>query len=113
MVVPYRHIKELSKLTRSESAEMLELCGIAIRALEKTMGCQGSNLGMNFGSAGGAGIKNHLHMHIVPRWHGDTNFLPILADTKVLVEYLEETFDRLAPEIGKMKKTKNKKKKGH
>lgn len=108
MVVPYRHIKELSKLTRSENAEMMELSGIAVKALERTMFPQGSNLGMNLGTAGGAGIKNHLHMHVVPRWIGDTNFMPILANTKVLVEYLENTYDRLAPEFPKIIKQRKK-----
>ena len=110
MVVPYRHLKDLSKLTRAENAEMLELSGISVKALEKTMHPQGSNLGMNLGAAGGAGIRDHLHMHVVPRWVGDTNFMPILSDTKVLVEHLEDTYDRLAPVISKLKKSKTRKK---
>lgn len=112
MVIPYRHVKDLNKLTRAAHGEMLELCGIAARALEKTMKPQGHNLGMNLGAAGGAGIRDHLHMHVVPRWVGDTNYMPILADTKVLVENLEETYLRLQPAITKViqdrKKTKTK-----
>lgn len=106
MVIPYRHFRDLTKLTRLEGAEMMELCGVATKALEKTMHPQGHNLGMNLGTAGGAGIRNHVHMHVVPRWLGDTNYMPILSDTKVLVEYLEDTYDRLAPMIARLKKKK-------
>jgi len=112
MVVPYRHLKELNRMSRAENAEMMELCGVTAKALENSMHPQGHNLGMNLGSAGGAGIKDHLHMHVVPRWVGDTNFMPILADTKVLVEYLEDTYDRLAPEISKIKRRKKRKREG-
>ena len=110
MVVPYRHLKDLSKLTRAENAELMELCGLATKALDQSMHPQGHNLGMNLGAAGGAGIRGHLHMHVVPRWVGDTNFMPILADTKVLVEHLEDTYDRLAPAIKKVIKEKKKRK---
>lgn len=103
MVVPYRHLRDLSKLTHSENAELMELTGVATKALEKTFKPQGFNLGMNLGEAGGAGIRGHLHLHVVPRWKGDTNFMPLLADTKVLVEHLESTFDRLAPAIAQIK----------
>jgi ATP adenylyltransferase len=103
MVVPYRHIRDLSKLREAENAELMELSGAAVKALEQTMHPQGFNLGMNLGDAGGAGIKNHVHMHVVPRWVGDTNFMPLLADTKVLVEHLGKTYDRLAPGIAKLR----------
>jgi len=110
MVVPYRHLKDLSRMTRAENAEMMELTSLGVKALEKCLAPQGTNLGMNLGAAGGAGIRNHLHMHIVPRWVGDTNFMPILADTKVLVEHLTDTYDRLAPTLAKLKKRKVSKK---
>lgn len=110
MVVPYRHLKDPYRLTRPENAEMMELFGITCRALEKTMFPQGHNMGMNLGQAGGAGIRDHLHMHVVPRWAGDTNYMPILADTKVLVEHLAETYDRLAPAIAAVAKQRRKKK---
>jgi ATP adenylyltransferase len=102
MVVPYRHIKDLSKLTSKENAEMMHLSAVAIKALDKTMHPQGHNLGINFGAAGGAGIRDHLHLHIVPRWIGDTNWMPVLDGTKVMIEYLHETYDRLAPAIRKL-----------
>ncbi len=104
MVIPYRHTNDLSKLKQTEYAEMLKLSAATTKVLETSMGAQGHNLGMNLGAAGGAGIRDHLHLHIVPRWIGDTNFMPILADTKVLIEYLDETYNRLAPLLKKMLK---------
>lgn len=111
MVVPFRHVKDLQRLTPGENAEMMDLCGVAARVLDKTMHPQGYNLGMNLGLAGGAGIRNHLHMHLVPRWNGDTNFMPILSETKVLVEHIDDTYERLAPAIEKDMKQKRKAKK--
>jgi ATP adenylyltransferase len=104
MVMPYRHVKDLSKITPAEYAEMMQLASITVKALEKTMHPQGHNLGMNLGAAAGAGILNHLHLHVVPRWIGDTNFMPVLDHTKVMVEYLNETYDRLAPVIHRLAK---------
>lgn len=106
MVVPYRHIKDLSRLKGPEHAEMLDLSALSIKALEKTMHPQGHNLGMNLGAAGGAGIRDHLHMHVIPRWIGDTNFMPIMEQPKVMIEYLHETYDRLAPVIARLKKNR-------
>ncbi len=97
MIVPYQHTKDLSEMPTSTHTEMMLLVTRAVKILEETMGPQGMNLGMNLGAAGGAGIRDHLHMHVVPRWAGDTNFMPVLADTKVLVEHLSSTYDRLAP----------------
>jgi ATP adenylyltransferase len=102
MVVPFRHTKDLSKLTNPENAELLKLGAIAVKSLDKTMFPQGHNLGINLGAAGGAGIRDHLHLHVVPRWVGDTNWMPILSQTKVMIEYLEETYDRLVPVIHKL-----------
>lgn len=106
MVVPYRHTKELGKLTDKENAEMMRFAAASMQALERTMFPQGHNLGINLGAAGGAGIRDHLHLHVVPRWVGDTNWMPILSDTKVMIEYLGQTYDRLAPEIKKAVKRK-------
>ena len=108
MVVPYRHLRDLSRLKAAEHAEMLKLSAISIKALEKTMFPQGHNLGMNLGAAGGAGIRDHLHMHVIPRWIGDTNFLPIMDQAKVMIEYLHETYDRLTPVIAMLQKKKRK-----
>ncbi|HKY62636.1 MAG TPA: HIT domain-containing protein [bacterium] len=104
MVVPYRHTKDMSRLKDPENAEMLRLSALSIKALEKTMFPQGHNLGINLGAAGGAGIRDHLHLHVVPRWTGDTNWMPVLDETKVMIEYLWETYDRLKPMLEKLAK---------
>jgi ATP adenylyltransferase len=109
MVVPFRHVKDLHRLTPGENAELMELCGVASHVLDRTMQPQGYNLGMNLGRAGGAGILNHLHMHLVPRWNGDTNYMPLLSETKILVEHIDDTYQRLAPAIEKVMKQKVKK----
>ncbi len=106
MVVPFRHTVDLTRLKAKESSEMMLLTGVSIRALERTMFPQGQNIGINLGAAGGAGIRDHLHQHVVPRWVGDTNWMPVLAKTKVMIEYLEQTYDRLAPEIRRLMRRK-------
>jgi ATP adenylyltransferase len=79
----------------SEQLDLLDLMSQSIRILEKLCHAEGFNVGINFGKAAGAGFESHLHVHIVPRWGGDMNFMPILADTKVISEHLQETYDRL------------------
>jgi ATP adenylyltransferase len=101
MVAPFRHTGELESL---EEAELLETGGLlqrAIRALRDVMQPQGFNMGMNLGRIAGAGLPNHLHWHVVPRWDGDTNFMPVLGQTKVLPELLEETYAKLRPGFGR------------
>lgn len=95
MIIPRRHVSEIQKITRAEHAEMGELISRSAAALKKYAGCDGFNVGMNLGEAAGAGIKDHLHYHIVPRWHGDHNFMPILADARVVPEHLHETYAKL------------------
>ena len=95
MVVPYRHIPGLDGLDDDEILELFKLTRISIKALSHAMKPDGYNLGINLGKAAGAGIEEHFHIHIVPRWVGDTNFMPILANTKVIVEYLYRTYDKL------------------
>jgi ATP adenylyltransferase len=95
MVVPYRHVANLEDLTPEESAESLQLVQLVIRAMRESMNPGGFNVGLNLGSAAGAGIAPHLHWHIVPRWDGDTNFMPVLADIKVMPQHLEHTYDIL------------------
>ncbi|HUS16289.1 MAG TPA: HIT domain-containing protein [Chloroflexia bacterium] len=95
MVVPYRHLRDFTALTPEESAELLAVAQQMVRALTTEYHPEGFNLGMNLGEVAGAGIADHLHLHIVPRWAGDTNFMPVVGQTKVLPEALEQTYDRL------------------
>ena len=91
MVVPYRHTASLGDLPDAAAAELLTLAQAAQAALAEAMHPDGYNLGMNLGSAAGAGIADHLHLHVVPRWNGDTNFMPVLADVKVMPDALEHS----------------------
>ena len=97
MVIPYRHTAELPSLDEAEHAEMSRYTTLALGAMRDALGPDGFNLGMNLGRAGGAGIAEHLHQHVVPRWNGDTNFLPIIGETKSLPEHILATWDRLRP----------------
>jgi ATP adenylyltransferase len=99
MAVPYRHVARLDALTPAEAGELMHLAALAVRGLEQAMAPQGFNIGFNLGHAAGAGIDEHLHLHIVPRWVGDTNFMPVLGDVKVIPEHLDESFARLAAAI--------------
>ncbi|MBI2876128.1 MAG: HIT domain-containing protein [Candidatus Tectomicrobia bacterium] len=97
MVAPYRHVASLQELEKGELLEMILLTRACERVLREAYRPQGFNVGINIGEAAGAGIADHLHLHIVPRWHGDTNFLAVLGETKSLPETLEETYRRLQP----------------
>ena len=96
MVAPYRHIGEFGELSDEEVLEVHRLASGAIGALAQTFSPQGYNLGWNLGRVAGAGVVDHVHLHVVPRWAGDTNFMPVLADVKVLPEHLSETRRKLA-----------------
>jgi ATP adenylyltransferase len=95
LVAPIRHVGELAGLTEHEALEVHAQAVASIEALGEVYDPAGFNLGWNLGRAAGAGIADHVHLHVVPRWHGDTNFMPVLADVKVLPEHLLETRDRL------------------
>ena len=95
MVAPVRHLGSLAELTDAEALEIHRLSVAAVAALGRVYGPGGFNLGWNLGYVAGAGIADHVHLHVVPRWSGDTNFMPVLADVKVLPEHLLETRDRL------------------
>lgn len=95
MVVPYKQVSDLAGLTDEELADLMKLARRCVDALTRLMKPDGFNVGMNIGKPAGAGIEEHLHLHIVPRWNGDTNFMPVLADTKVLPEALTETAAKL------------------
>ena len=96
MAAPYRHEGEFGDLTSEEALEVHRLAASALGALAETMRPQGFNLGWNLGRIAGAGVVDHVHLHIVPRWAGDTNFMPVLADLKVMPEALESTRRKLA-----------------
>ena len=95
MVAPARHTGDFVSLDRDEASEIHSLASQAIGALAQVYSPQGFNLGWNLGRIAGAGILDHVHQHVVPRWAGDTNFMPVLADVKVLPEHLLETARRL------------------
>ena len=96
MVVPFRHVAAYDELTREETLEVAEMTQHAIRAVRHAADAQGFNVGMNLGVVAGAGIAAHLHQHVVPRWGGDTNFMPVVGHTKVLPQLLPETRALLA-----------------
>ena len=104
MIVANRHIENLAGLTPSERAEMMELAAQSEVILTERLKPQGLNMGFNFGSAGGAGIRDHIHLHIVPRWVGDTNFMPALFDTRVNSVDLVTTYENLLVGFEKLKK---------
>lgn len=95
MVVPYRHLDSLQDLTQEESQEMFALLTKAERVIKKAIKPQGFNVGLNLGKAAGAGIDDHLHFHIVPRWFADTNFWPVLSEIKSMPQHLMATYDLL------------------
>jgi ATP adenylyltransferase len=96
MVAPYRHVGEFSELDDGEALEIHRLTSQGMGALAQLYGPQGFNIGWNLGRIAGAGVTDHVHLHLVPRWAGDTNFMPVLADVKVLPEHLIETRRKLA-----------------
>jgi ATP adenylyltransferase len=95
MVAPYRHIAGPEGLTDAELHEHFETVRRSIKILAEVFSPAGFNIGMNLGRVAGAGIDDHIHTHIVPRWQGDTNFMPVLSDTRVVPEALEETYEKL------------------
>lgn len=96
MIVPYTHTAELSSLSEKESSDLMEFGRIAVELLKKRYKPEGFNLGMNLGASAGAGIRDHLHLHVVPRWNGDTNFMPVVADTKSMPQHLDASFEALS-----------------
>ncbi len=97
MIAPYRHIESLEKLSPEEREEMMTWASDSERILRNAFHAMGFNIGVNVGRVAGAGIDDHVHMHVVPRWNGDTNFMPVLGETKVMPEHLEETYAKLLP----------------
>jgi ATP adenylyltransferase len=99
MVVPHRHIATLAAATHDERCELMDLTRVAEQALTEIYKPQGLNVGMNLGRSAGAGIVDHMHVHVVPRWHGDTNFITVVGEVRVLPEDLAQTAARLRPAV--------------
>ncbi len=99
MVAPYRHLGNLEDLSEQESLELMLITQKMLSLLKKVMKPEGFNLGFNLGKVAGAGVEDHLHLHIVPRWSGDTNFMPVLSDTKVIPQALRDTYRALKEEL--------------
>ncbi|MDI6640922.1 MAG: HIT domain-containing protein [Elusimicrobiota bacterium] len=106
MVVPKRHIGDITKLTDDELLEIMHLTNLSIKVLKNVLKPDGFNVGINLGKVAGAGISAHLHIHIVPRWLADTNFMPVVFDTKIVSEALNETYKKLSRELEKIKQLK-------
>lgn len=95
MIAPYRHLDSVEDLEDDEAREMMEILSRMITLLKKVLHPEGFNVGMNLGSVAGAGIVDHLHLHVVPRWKGDTNFMPLISNTKIISESLRKTYQKL------------------
>jgi ATP adenylyltransferase len=105
MISPYDHTADTNRLSKDCNLEIMELANVSMNILKNTMNAEGFNFGANLGKASGAGIEEHLHYHIVPRWNGDTNFMPLIGHTKVMVEGLNETWNILKPYFDKLKES--------
>jgi len=104
MIVPYRHAESPLELEPGDWAEVYGLVVPTMQALENVYRPQGFNIGINVGQAGGAGIHEHIHLHVIPRWIGDNNVVPVMTDTRVIPEALDQTWKRLLPEFEKFAK---------
>lgn len=97
LVAPKRHASRLDELSAQEFRDLSETLRASVSIVLKALGPGGVNLGMNLGRCAGAGVEHHLHWHVVPRWEGDTNFMPVVAEVRVISQHLLETYDRLSP----------------
>jgi ATP adenylyltransferase len=95
LVAPYRHVAEIEELNDEELLALMKAVKIVVAAIKKAMSPDGFNIGINIGEVAGAGMAEHFHVHIVPRWNGDASFMPVLADVQVIPEALEETYEKL------------------
>lgn len=100
MVAPYRHVARLADLTPEERLETMDLLDLSVAALTSAIRPDGFNVGINLGRVAGAGLETHLHTHIVPRWNGDTNFMPVIGDTKVIPQALDDLWVTLRAAFG-------------
>ncbi len=97
LVVPKKHVSNLAELSDAEADDLFRLVRASVARLERAISPEGVNVGLNLGKAAGAGIAEHLHAHVVPRWSGDTNFMPVMTGARVMPEYLQDTRKRLLP----------------
>jgi ATP adenylyltransferase len=97
LIFPLRHTSGLDDLTPEENLDLMNKLRLSIAILKKVMHPDGFNVGINLGIVAGAGVEDHLHFHVVPRWNGDTNFIPVFADVRVIPEHFRQTYERLAP----------------
>lgn len=102
MVTPYRHLMDICALTEEESAELMRLLRACTAILQKSFSPEGVNLGLNQGGAAGAGIREHLHFHLVPRWNGDSSFMAVLDEVRVMPEHLHSTYATLKPHFDRL-----------
>jgi ATP adenylyltransferase len=102
LVAPIRHLSALDQMNKDEMGDLLETVEKSVGILKKTMKPDGFNVGLNLGKVAGAGVEEHLHFHIVPRWFGDTNALTVFADVRVIPEHLLATYNKLKPYFDKM-----------
>jgi len=103
LIAPYEHVDTTFELTSIITGEIMDIANESMKIIKTAMNAEGFNFGANIGAIGGAGIKDHIHFHVVPRWLGDTNFMPVIGHTKVMVEGLLETYDMLMPHFKKIK----------
>ena len=104
MIAPIRHVRDLSKLRPEEMKDILYHLGKTLGILKEVLCPKGFNVGMNLGKVGGAGIPHHLHFHVIPRWNGDMNFMPVLADVRIIPEHLQQTYRKLRLKFKKLGK---------
>ena len=107
MVIPYAHVSSLEGLDVDELAELMALTQLSLRVLRAAYEPQGFNIGINIGAAGGAGVAEHVHLHVVPRWVGDTNYMTVVGRTRIVPEWLAQTYERLRPLFEQMSATNN------
>ncbi len=99
MVAPKRHIKDITSINQKEEIEIMQLIKKSVSILKKVLNPDGFNIGLNLGKVAGAGLDDHIHFHIVPRWNGDTNFMPVISNTKVIPQSLSELYSVLIKEF--------------
>jgi len=105
MVAPLKHIAEVESVDPETALDMFQLLQKSLQILRKRLRPEGFNVGLNLGKVAGAGVEEHLHVHVVPRWNGDTNFMPVLGDIRVMPEHLEDSYDKLYPAFAALEKT--------